>query len=776
MMRTVKGPSLARLGITYSLSFAVLVLGLALHTAWGQESTASLNGTIEDNTGAVVPGATVILTNTKTAVRQTTVSTDTGRYVFLHVLPGDYRLEVTREGFAAVNQAPFNLSVNQTATFDFTLKVGATSQMITVEAAAAQIEATTAELGTVITQTFVNELPLNGRQFTQLLSLTPGSTPLSVAQNAGGGQSNPLGEVIIPAVNGQQNRSNYFMLDGINDSEVVFSSFSVAPILDDIMEFKVQSHNDEAQFGFVTGGIVNVASKTGTNEFHGTAWEFLRNNALDARNPFAADTIALRQNQFGANIGGPVRLPHYDGRNRTFFFGSYEGFRNVTGAGLSGLAIAPTEAELGGDLSSLGTTPIIYNPYSTRPDPAKPGQYIRDPFMCDAGGNPLPVLAGNLQAAGTPCNKIPSAMIDANMVNYAKEIFPAPGAIVFPPYNTFSTLENSTSQNQFNIRIDETINSRNTFWFRWSASYQNRVGPGGFQGLDNYGSTNAKNFGISYLHTFSPTTILNVAFGHNSLNNASNTFFTGKDASTIDSSLGFAPTFTCGYKQWGAPFDCLIPSMGINGYISGGEGTGGATPLTSVNEAKADFSKIVGNHTIKAGVDIQWQYFYSLSTGTGASFAASQTANPEVSGSGNPLASFLLGVVDSASRRSTLTEIQNQPTYGAYVEDQWKITSKLTANAGLRYEIGVWPVYGVDKGGTNVLGELDMDTGNYILQKSVGSCESLNAAPCIPGGLPQPHIVVSSTGKLWDTPKRNFAPRLGLAYHLNDKTSVVSSK
>ena len=780
MAGMVKRPHPRGLCLIYALSMIVLLSGLAAQNAWSQQSTASLNGTILDNTGGAVPGATVVLTNTKTGVKQTTVTTDTGRYVFLNVLPGDYTLEVTKEGFAPVKQESFNLEVNQTATFNFTLSLGATRQTVTVEAAPAQVESTTAELGTAITQTFVNELPLNGRQFTQLLSLTPGADPVSVAQNSGGGQSNPLGEVIIPAVNGQQNRSNYFMLDGINDSEVVFSSFAVAPIVDDIMEFKVQSHNDEAAFGYVTGGIVNVVSKTGTNAFHGTAWEFLRNNDLDARNPFAANTISLRQNQFGANIGGPVRLPHYDGRNRTFFFGSYEGFRNVTGAGLSGLAIAPTAAELGGDLSSLGLTPIIYNPYSTRPNPADPTQEIRDPFMCDASGDPLPVLAGNLQAAGTPCNKIPSALIDQNMVNYAKAVFPAPGPIVFAPYNTFSTLENTTSQNQINVRIDEDLNPSNTFWFRWSASYQNRVGPGGFQGLDNYGSTDAKNFGINYLHTFSPTTILTVAYGHNALTNASNTFFGGQYASdaakaALDSSLGFASTFTCGYKQWGASFDCLIPSMGINGFISGGEGTGGATPLTSINEGKADFSKIKGNHTIKAGVDMQWQYFYSLSTGTSATFAAIETGAPALPGTGSPLASFLLGVVDSASRRSTLTEIQNQLTSGAYLEDQWKVTHRLTVNVGLRYEIGVWPIYGVDKGGTNVLGELDMSTGNYILQKSVGSCAVLLAAPCIPGGLPQPHIVVSPTGKLWDTPTRNFAPRLGLAYGLNNKTSLRAS-
>lgn len=719
--------------------------------ACAQESTASVNGEIADSTGAVVPGATITLTNTKTSVKQATVSTDTGRYVFVNIFPGEYTLQVTKEGFASVTQQPFTLQVNQAATFNFTLKVGATTQNITVTSAAAQIDTTTSELGTAINTTFVNELPLNGRQFTQLLSLTPGADPISVAQNSGGGQSNPLGEVIIPAVNGQQNRSNYFMLDGVNDSEVVFSSFAVAPIVDDIQEFKVQSHNDQAQFGYVTGGIVNVVTKSGTNSIHGTAWEFMRNDAFDARNPLAANKIELRQNQFGANIGGPIVLPHYNGRNKTFFFGSYEGFRNVTGAGLSGLAITPTPAELSGDLSALSTP--IYNPFSTRPDPSNPGQYLRDPF---------------------PGNIIPASLIDQNMVNYAKAVFPQPGPIVLGLYNTLSATKNDRDQNEYNVRIDQSFNSKNTAFFRWSSSGQSRLSPSGFQGLNDVGSTNARNMEISYMHTFSPTALITVAFGHNALDNADATRFTSLNASNLDSQFRFAPTFDCGYKQWGASFDCLIPGMGISGFIGGGEGTGGATPLTDINELKSDFTKTTGNHTLQAGVDFQWQYFFSLSTGASASFASAQTANPAVPGTGSPLASFLVGVPDSASRRVTVAQISNQVTTGLYGQDQWKVTRHLTLNMGLRWEMGVWPVYGTNKGGTNAIGELDLNNGTYILQRRIDSCAQLQAPPCIPGGSVA-HVVVSPTGKLWDTPQDNFAPRLGLAYELNDKTSIRSS-
>jgi len=219
------------------------------------------------------------------------------------------------------------LLVNQTTTYDFTLTVGSSKQTVTVEASVAALQTSTAELGTAITRAEINDLPLNGRNFSQLLMLTPGVSPVNVSQNAGGPRTNAWGGFLNPAVNGQTNRSNMYLLDGMNDNEATYGSFMITPTLDDIQEFKVDSHNDLTQFGGGLGGVVNVVTKSGTNAFHGAGWEFLRNEKLDARNPFIASRNPLRQNQFGGNIGGPVVLPHYNGRNRTFFFGSYEGGR-----------------------------------------------------------------------------------------------------------------------------------------------------------------------------------------------------------------------------------------------------------------------------------------------------------------------------------------------------------------------------------------------------------------------------------------------------------------
>src|SRR6266446_1913805 len=315
-------------GYRLSLLLVAFVLVFVIPRSASAQATATLNGVVRDSSAAVIPQATVILQNTDTSTERESLTNDSGLYVFVSVQPGEYVLKVTKEGFTTATQG-LHVLVNQASTLDFILKVGSTQQSVTVEASAVNLETGNATLGSVIESKQVKDLPLNGRNFTQLLALTPGVSPVSVAQNSGGAQAAPLGSFVFPAVSGQSNRSNYFLLDGIDDTDQVFTTYAVAPILDDIQEFKVQSHSDEAQFGGVLGGIVNVVSKSGTNTFHGTAWEFFRNTVLNAKDPLKGVASKLVQNQFGANFGGPVILPFYNGRNKTFFFGSYEGFRRA---------------------------------------------------------------------------------------------------------------------------------------------------------------------------------------------------------------------------------------------------------------------------------------------------------------------------------------------------------------------------------------------------------------------------------------------------------------
>src|SRR5205807_9262065 len=332
--------------------------------ASAQLSTASLNGVVRDPSGAVLAKANVVLRNTQTTIELTTVSNDTGECVFLNVAPGPYTLAIEATGFASKHVAELVLGVNQTATIDVTLTPGGKTEVVTVEASAEQLQASTADLGTVIATKQVNDLPLNGRNFTQLLQLTPGVAPVNVAQSGGSGGSGGFGAAIalgssfqFPAINGMTNRSNFFLTDGFNNYGSIESTYAVPPIIDAIQEFKVVSHTDSAEFGSVLGGVVNVVTKSGTNQYHGSAWEYVRNNAFDARPSFLGPNgkaPAFRQNQFGASFGGPVWIPKvYQGKNKTFFFVAYQGFR-YTRDNASRLLV-PTDAQLGGDLSSFPT-------------------------------------------------------------------------------------------------------------------------------------------------------------------------------------------------------------------------------------------------------------------------------------------------------------------------------------------------------------------------------------------------------------------------------------
>jgi hypothetical protein len=278
-------PGMQMLGI-----LSLLLLFLA-GSASAQVSTASINGVIRDPTGAVVPGASIVLTNVDTSVARTSTANTAGAYGFVSVPPGNYTIESTAKGFSSQKLGPFLLAVGQAATFDFALTVGAETQVVNVQAAAAQLDVTNANLGTVIATKQVNDLPLNGRNFTALLALTPGVVAISTAQNgtniAGGGFGSAIAigsDYTFPAINGQSNRSDYFLTDGLPNYAAINSTYAVAPIIDAIQEFKVVSHTDDAEFGSVLGGVVNVVTKSGTNEYHGAAWDYLRNTAFDARN------------------------------------------------------------------------------------------------------------------------------------------------------------------------------------------------------------------------------------------------------------------------------------------------------------------------------------------------------------------------------------------------------------------------------------------------------------------------------------------------------------
>ena len=609
--------SLTQTGIVILLFVSFLLL--SANPTLAQTSTGSINGTVKDASGSIIPAADVLLTNTQTNVERKTTTNDVGVYVFLNIIPGEYRLQASKSGFKTSKQSPFTLTVNQTATFDMTLEIGEITQEVTVEAVGAEVQSSTAELGAVVAKQQVVDLPLNGRNFTQLLSLTPGVAPVSVSQNSGGfGASVTSGAAIqFPAINGQNNRSNFFLLDGINNQGSFTSTYAVPPIIDTVQEFKVQSHNDQAEFGGALGGIINVVTKSGTNEYHGSAWEFLRNDALDARNPFLTSKTPFRQNMYGVAGGGPIF------KNKTFFYGGWQGFKYNRAA--ETLYRVPTEANLLGDFSDEPRQ--LYNPFTTRPDPANPGQFIRDPFVG---------------------NQIPPDLINQGMVAFARQTLPAPIDTGVPNRNARDTTPFVQDQNEWTIRVDQILGDKDSVWFRYSAFGLDQSSSGGRPALQNLAENTGKNWAVSWARTFSPSTLLQAQYGRVHLRVDAFQRFPGMPEN-FDQTVGFADTFS---RNFQAEDTSLFPGIDVENFFTGGENNTLNPNMSDIHQVKVNMSKIVGNHTHKFGGEINSNNFEAFYNSAGVTFRVPQTADPATGTGGSELASWLLNLPDSAGRRN----------------------------------------------------------------------------------------------------------------------------
>ena len=745
-------------GVSKASSFFVILFLLSMVWAFlpaavkAQTSTATLNGTVRDPSGAVVPAATVTLTNIDTGVQRVTETTGTGNYAILNIPVGRYTVEVTKGGFATTKEEELTLSVNQTATRDFNLSLGAATETVTVQAVGAEIETSTAELGTVISELEVTNLPLNGRNFTQLLSLTPGVSPISVAQNRGGFGANPVGTFTFPAINGQQNRSNMFTLDGVNNQGSFVNTYSVPPIIDAIQEFKVQTHNDGAEFGQVTGGIVNIVTKSGTNEFHGSAWEFLRNDVLDARSPFLDDVSALRFNQFGGVGGGPIV------KNKTFFFGSYQGFRERRAS--QSLVLVPTPQQLAGDLSGLGVD--IFDPFSTQevPDPSDPTKtiFIRDQF---------------------PGNVIPANRIDPNQVAWAQAVYPAPQQTGIAGVNHINTRSRSNRQDDWGFKIDHHISSKDSVWFRFNKAKQTGLTPAAIATASVTREYEARNWGVNYVRTLSPTSVLQVQVGRNYATSFNQEGYESLVDEDVIALIGIQNNTACGFRDVSGVIDtdCILPTLSLEGFANAPDTGLNNTVMSDVWQVKANYSKIRGNHTFKFGGEVNTNdEDAGVITSLGVGFAAQQTFDPQTPGTGAGLASFLLGVPDNSSLRNTLESVFNGYVNGLYFQDSWKATPKLTLNFGLRWDITMIPEYGSDAQGNAEVGSLDLINGQYILQRDIPSCADRGTAPCIPGGIAsQSNVIVDPRGKIYHDQYDNWQPRFGFAYRVSDSTAIRGS-
>jgi len=727
--------------------------------ALSQSTSAAVNGTISDSSGAVISGATIFIRNIDTGVQHSTATRSAGVYSLGDIPPGNYSAQASKDGFATQERTGLILQVNQTATLNFTLTVGPQKQTLTVVSNVSVVDSATSELGTVITTELVTDLPLNGRNFTQLLDLTPGVSPVSVAQNSNGGAGFgglAIGAFSFPAVNGQRNRSNMFLLDGANDLAFL-GNYNYAPIIDDIQEFKIQSNNDLAEFGGVSGGVVNVVTKAGTNSLHGAAWEFLRNEQLDARNFFLPTRNPLHQNQFGVASGGPVVIPKiYKGENRTFFFFAYEGFRQSQTA--QTIIRAPTQAELTGDFSSLLSQRIqLYNPFSTRPDPANSGEFLRDAF---------------------PGNIIPPSLLSPAAELYARTLFPSAGTPV-PGGNLYDTTPAHLGQDSYTGRIDESLGTHDLLFGRVSYLNESSNATAGYPGALSVVAITGWNANVHESHTFSPDSILDLQFGRNLGNDTLQNVFLHAP-SNFPSSLivaGFSPAFISGFPSSSGS---VIPIVSITGYVSTSGYDSEAEQLANTWEFGAQFSKSAGKHTIKTGYSYSRQNFdNSPLYAAGEGFTAFQTsdlenpAGPSGGGSGDALASFLLGVPGSSYWRHSTVSEHDGAIQGAFIQDQYKVSPRLSVNLGVRWDVSQWPVFGSLAAGNGYIGDLNLSDGTYLLSALPPACSSSRAAPCIPNGTLPTHVVVNANGgHFHHTDYNNWQPRLGIAYRLRDTTSL----
>jgi hypothetical protein len=702
-----------------------------------QISTGSIQGTIRDSSGAIIPDARLLLHNIATGVDLRTNSNGSGEYALVNIQPGRYRLRVSKEGFQTSEQNDFTLAVSQSAVYDFALAIGSADQTVRVEASAPTIESSTAELGTVIGTRQVNDLPLNGRNFTQLLALTPGASPINTAQTFG---FRGVGAFSFPSFHGARNRSNLFLVDGIVNQASITSNYAVPPIIDDIQEFKVDSHNDQVQFGGVTGGVVNVVTKSGTNEFHGTAWEYLRNSVFDARNPFFPAVNALRQNQYGGNFGGPVLLPRYNGRNRTFFFGSYEGFRNSTPS--QTLGRIPTPDELNGRLGTAANA--IYDPFSTRPDPARPGQFLRDPF---------------------PNNVIPQSSLDPAMVRLAQGLYPAPtgtgGA------NFSAVAPNRTSQDLYNLRVDQQIGTTDSLWFRFSNVTLPRVSTNPIGNAANTDTWRARTYGANWTHTFGAGTVMQLQFGRTTAASDTVNSVPNRPAGVIEA---LSPNFACNFSGDRA---CLLPSIGLVGFLGTPGDNRSLQGASDIWSGQMNLSKLWGKHLFTMGFSLNTNNIDQAILNAAMSFSPFQTANLQSPGNtGSDLASFLLGVPVGGSRRQQIGGENGGWVNGFYFGDKWKATDRLTINWGLRYDRTLLSTWGVKSDNSIYVGVLNFNNGTYILQAQPPYCSETGKAPCIPGSSLPANVTVAPNGHIYRNDPNNFGPRLGLAYRLTSRTVI----
>jgi hypothetical protein len=709
----------------------------------------TINGTIRDQTGAVVPGAEIVITNLNTGDRREAASSDSGTYVLPSVPPGRYSLSVSLTGFKTYVLKEFRLEVKQLSTIDVQLELGGVGEAVTVTAAPPLLDATDSTIGTVIQHAELTEMPLNGRNFTQLLLLAPGASPDQGDQQIG--QTVALGEgSVSPAVDGNRPRSNNFRLDGIDNNMRFNNTVATSPPPDALQEVKVSGHDSDAQIAFAAGANVNVTTRAGTNALHGSVWEFLRNNKLSANNfrdnRLGNSGLPYRQNQYGYFLGGPVLIPHLvDGRkSRTYFSTYFEGFKSRRAS--SSTASVPSQAVRDGDLSellgarlgsdSLGRTLFqngIYDPLTTRVCSTCPQGYIRDPFVS---------------------NVIPAVRIHPVAQAYMKFIYALPDRTTYPNL----VLPQSTRQDSTNLgfRIDHSLRGSDNVYVRMSKYFVRQVTPGALANNPQERLNNGFNAVVTYTHLFSPSFLVDFQMGHNRASVPGHNVPFGDD---FQAAVGdnYAHKVLTGW---------LPTSLSLSGstFTSASFSSFDLAAPDYAYQYNTDFKKVQGSHNIGFGFRLlHWGHVIGPSGTSSMTFAPQTTGLPGSNNTGESLASFFLGL-------PTATSVGNYPAshtwgnvYVGYIQDDWKVTRKLTINLGLQY------VYASPGVSANPSAAFDYDLALTRPGATDWTYAYLWTAKNPITGAP-PNVRRS----IQEPDRNDFAPRLGLAYRAFEKTVIRS--
>jgi outer membrane receptor protein involved in Fe transport len=688
-----------------SILCITLVAMLATHAA-AQVSSGKVVGLVQDNSGGVLPGAAIVARNLGTGATRDGITNDRGRYEIAGLQPGRYQVEAALTGFRRTSQGPLSVAVNEETRLDFVLELGELAENITVQGESSVVQTTTAAIGKLIEEKQIVALPLIDRNFASLGLLTPGVTTR--------GQSTTDSQYVV---HGQRQDANNFQLDGVANVALGTNNVQARPNVDAVQEFKIQTSNFSAEFGRNAGSVVQVVTKSGTNELHGNGWEFVRNDRFQARNFFAqGDPPPLRQNQFGGTLGGPIVIPGmYAGRNRTFFFGSYEGFRSTRG--LTRQTVVATAQERTGDLSFL--TRLLIDPLTGQPFP----------------GNIIP--ADRISPAAR-------ALLD---------LMPLPNiAGVRPRQNNYvSSPANENDYNQFMVRLDHSVSSNWNVFYRHFLQQQNTfnpfqgAGPANYQGFPVEGDTRVQHGTVG----------LSTVIGSRMLNEFRVGFASNKNISLnlpLLNPLDYGINYVRNQDVAGG---LGLPDITINGMSGIGNQIQGPTnnPSHEIQLSNV-FSTTVGRHLIKAGGEMRrGNDDFDL----GFFFVGRFVFNGTYTG--DSFADFLLGRAvefNHATGRTRL--IMQNANYGAFVQDDFKVTDRLTLNLGLRYDY-YSPI-------TDELGQ----TSTFVVRQpyTAGVPQSGVAAVIDAGtdGLPE--------NATYHPDRNNVQPRLGFAWDVygNGRFSV----